>query len=196
MLLPQPQSLPMLGLGMSIGTPPGWHRSRPARGRQLCRARAQERRGAGQDRPLQRAVSRLRTDCRLSREWRLTSGCGRRGRGAVRSVGLEGLRTPHTGMLIYRDGVPRIPAAAIAGEDAARLARMAARGQRVRLPLVDGRHAASRRRIGQRHRRDARPGAAGRDRRRQRPLRFVGRGHRARPTMAAARLRPGKWRGC
>jgi hypothetical protein len=31
----------------------------------------------------------------------------------VRSVGLDGLRTLHTGMLTYREGVPKIPAAAI-----------------------------------------------------------------------------------
>jgi carboxypeptidase Q len=53
----------------------------------------------------------------------------------VRSVGSDGLRTLHTGMLTYRDGVPKIPAAAIAAEDAARLARMAARGEKVRVRL-------------------------------------------------------------
>ena len=36
----------------------------------------------------------------------------------VRSIGLDGLRTPHTGMLTYREGVPQIPAAAIPAEDA------------------------------------------------------------------------------
>jgi carboxypeptidase Q len=54
----------------------------------------------------------------------------------IRSVGLDGLRTPHTGMLTYREGVPKIPAAAITAEDAARLARMASRGQRPRLKLT------------------------------------------------------------
>lgn len=56
----------------------------------------------------------------------------------VRSVGLPGLRTPHTGMLTYRGDAPRIPAAAIALEDALRFARMERRGQRVRLRLRMG----------------------------------------------------------
>jgi len=46
----------------------------------------------------------------------------------VRSIGPEGLRTPHTGMLSYRPDTVRIPAAAIAAEDAQRLERLAARG--------------------------------------------------------------------
>lgn len=53
----------------------------------------------------------------------------------LRSVGPDGLRTPHTGMLIYRAGVPQIPAAAIPAEDAQRLARLATGGQRLRVRL-------------------------------------------------------------
>ena len=56
----------------------------------------------------------------------------------VRSVGLDGLRTLHTGMLAYREGVPKIPAAAISGEDGDRLSRMAARGEHLRLKLTMG----------------------------------------------------------
>jgi carboxypeptidase Q len=53
----------------------------------------------------------------------------------VRSVGPVGLRTPHTGSVQYQADVPAIPAAAISGEDANRIARLAARGRRVRLHL-------------------------------------------------------------
>ena len=49
----------------------------------------------------------------------------------LRSVGLPGLRTPHTGQMNYDEGVARIPAAAIPFEDAQRLQRIADRGQRV-----------------------------------------------------------------
>ncbi len=51
----------------------------------------------------------------------------------VRAVGPAGLRTPHTGALNYAPDAPKIPAAAIAAEDADRLQRFADRGQR---PIV------------------------------------------------------------
>lgn len=49
----------------------------------------------------------------------------------VRSIGPPGLRLPHTGALQYSEDAPKIPAAAIATEDADRLQRMADRGTRV-----------------------------------------------------------------
>jgi carboxypeptidase Q len=49
----------------------------------------------------------------------------------VRSIGPAGQRLPHTGGLQYAPGVPQIPAAAVATEDADRLQRMADRGTRV-----------------------------------------------------------------
>lgn len=49
----------------------------------------------------------------------------------VRSIGPNGYRLPHTGGLQYAEGVPKIPAAAIASEDADRLQRMAERGERI-----------------------------------------------------------------
>jgi carboxypeptidase Q len=49
----------------------------------------------------------------------------------VRAVGPAGQRLPHTGSLTYTDGAPKIPAAAIASEDADRLQRMSDRGDKV-----------------------------------------------------------------
>ena len=54
----------------------------------------------------------------------------------VRAIGPTGLRTPHTGSVQYGQGIPAIPAASIAGEDADRIARLVARGIRVRLRLT------------------------------------------------------------
>ena len=55
----------------------------------------------------------------------------------VRSVGPTGLRTPHTGSVTYGDAdVSPIPAAAVAAEDADRIQRMVARGDRVRIRLT------------------------------------------------------------
>lgn len=53
----------------------------------------------------------------------------------VRSVGPMGLRTPHTGGMQYADGAAKIPAAAIAAEDANRIQRIVDRGKRVRIKL-------------------------------------------------------------
>lgn len=53
----------------------------------------------------------------------------------VRSVGPAGLRLPHTGALGYAANVAKIPAAAIASEDADRLQRMADRRDRIVLRL-------------------------------------------------------------
>ena len=47
----------------------------------------------------------------------------------IRSVGLNGLRLPHTGALQYTAQAPQIPAAAISSEDADQLERMAERGR-------------------------------------------------------------------
>ena len=60
----------------------------------------------------------------------------------VRSVGPDGLRLPHTGAMQYADDAPRIPAAAIASEDADRLQRLSDRGERIVVRLRMDAHAA------------------------------------------------------
>ncbi len=53
----------------------------------------------------------------------------------VRAVGPVGLRTPHTGGMNYGADAPKIPAAAIAVEDAMRIQRLVTRGVAVRVRL-------------------------------------------------------------
>ncbi len=53
----------------------------------------------------------------------------------IRSVGPFSMNTPHTGMMRYREGVERIPHAAITVEDAMMLHRMQDRGQRIVVSL-------------------------------------------------------------
>lgn len=53
----------------------------------------------------------------------------------VRSIGPMGMQTVHTGSVEYGPEGPSIPAAAVSAEDANRLARLAERGQRVRVRL-------------------------------------------------------------
>ena len=112
-----------------------------------------------------------------------SSGASRAaGHGAVgmllRSVGQPGLRTPHTGALTYAPDQPRIPAAAIANEDAGPAA--AAPGPRAETGGApgDGSADAARRRVGQRHRGDRRARTARGSRRPRLPPRLLGRRHR------------------
>ena len=54
----------------------------------------------------------------------------------IRSVASGSLRTPHTGSMNYDEKQPKIPAAALATEDAELVHRLLARGERVRMNLV------------------------------------------------------------
>jgi hypothetical protein len=54
----------------------------------------------------------------------------------VRSATNVSLATPHTGMMRYAEDIPEIPAAAVTVEDAARMARLAARGTTVKVRLM------------------------------------------------------------
>ncbi len=60
----------------------------------------------------------------------------------IRSVGSADYRLPHTGMMRYQDGVPKIPHAAITAEDADTIERLIARGEtvtvRMKLSCSDG----------------------------------------------------------
>ena len=53
----------------------------------------------------------------------------------VRSVTPHSLRTPHTGVTVYKDGSPRLPAAAVTVEDALSLTRLIKAGNRVTVRL-------------------------------------------------------------
>lgn len=56
----------------------------------------------------------------------------------VRSVTAVSLDTPHTGTLVYEDGVSKIPAAAVTHEGAELLTRLAGRGGKVEVELQMG----------------------------------------------------------
>ncbi|MFT5233275.1 MAG: carboxypeptidase Q [Candidatus Krumholzibacteriia bacterium] len=60
----------------------------------------------------------------------------------IRSVASASLGAPHTGVMNYKEGVPRIPVAALTVEDAGRLHRMTLRGlkPRVRLSMEAANH--------------------------------------------------------
>jgi Zn-dependent M28 family amino/carboxypeptidase len=133
---PVARELPMLGLGMSVGTPSEGITAPVAVVRNEAELEALGRAGV-----LGKIVV-------FAHDW---EGYGRtvrfRGSGAsdaaklgavaalVRSATGRSIASPHTGSLSYAEGVPRIPAAAITVEDAEWLRRMAAFGESVTVSL-------------------------------------------------------------
>lgn len=139
LLAPVERELGVLGLGMTIGTPPG---------------------GIEAEVVVVRSFDALAALGRSGVEGRIvlfdvpftTYGqtAAYRGRGAieaaklgavaalVRSVTSESLYTPHTGGMRYQDDVPKIPAAALTVEDSAWLGRLYDQGVKPRLRLELG----------------------------------------------------------
>jgi carboxypeptidase Q len=138
MLAPAPRPLPVLGLGGSVGTPPGGLEADVlvVDGFDMLERRAAEARGRIVVLDVPFASYGETVQYRVSGPIR----AARAGAVAllVRSVGPMGLRTPHTGATSYMDGVPPIPAAAIAAEDALMLSRLQRRGTPIRLRLTMG----------------------------------------------------------
>jgi carboxypeptidase Q len=135
LISPRAMSLPMLGLGGSIGTPkPGI--TAPVlvvSSFDDLTAKAAEAKGKIVlfDAPF--------TDYGETGQYRRVGAIAAARAGAValliRSIGPYGIRTPHTGNMRYDSTVTRIPAAALAMEDAMMLHRMQDRGERVLVTL-------------------------------------------------------------
>ena len=133
---PVERDLPMLGLGMSVGTPKEGITAPVVVVRSF-----EELEGLGPGKVQGKIVA-------FAPDW---EGYGRtvrfRSSGAsaaarlgavavlVRSATGRSIASPHTGALQYEDGAPRIPAAAITVEDAEWLRRMAAFGETVTVSL-------------------------------------------------------------
>ena len=128
---PSRQSLAMLGLGGSVGTP----RDGIAPDVVVIHGFEELEAAAGKLRGKIVLLNVAYTNYAETSRYR-RSGAARAARyGAVavlvRSIGPDGLRLPHTGELNYVDGVPRIPGAAVSSEDADLLERMATRGEKI-----------------------------------------------------------------
>ena len=135
LLSPRRRKLPMLGLGGSVGTPPGGitadvlvvtgfndlkNRVAEAKGRiVLFNVPFTEYR--------ETVIVRTQGAVHAARAGALAS--------LIRSVGPFSMQTPHTGGMSYGDGVKKIPHAALSLEDANMLSRMAARGEPIRVRL-------------------------------------------------------------
>jgi hypothetical protein len=135
-LSPVERELPILGLGLSVGTP-GEGIAAPV----VVVRSFEELNALGRERVEGRIVA-------FAPDW---EGYGRtvryRSSGAsaaaklgaaavlVRSATGRSIASPHTGMLSYEPGVPKIPAAAVTVEDAEWFRRMAAAGEAITVSL-------------------------------------------------------------
>jgi carboxypeptidase Q len=133
---PARHPLVMLGLGNSVGTPPGGIEAEAVVVRSFDELDA---RGAALKGKI--VVYNVPwTNYGETVRYRSSGASRAAARGAIgmllRSVGQPGLRTPHTGALSYAEGLPKIPAAAIANEDADRLQRIQDRGQTLVIRLA------------------------------------------------------------
>jgi hypothetical protein len=136
LLAPVERPLHMLGLGMSVATPPGGITAEVVAvasfddlarlGREKVEGRIvlynQEYRGYG--------PSRVYRSSGASRAAALGAVAS-----LVRSVTPLAMQAPHTGEMSYQEGVPRIPAAAVSVEDAMMISRLCAAGVPVRVHL-------------------------------------------------------------
>jgi carboxypeptidase Q len=145
---PRPLTLPMLGLGRSVGTPAAGISAPVLVVRDFAelRARAAEVRGkiVLYDHPFDTTVHPF-TGYGRAVQYRATGADSASALGAVavlvRSVTPRSFRTPHTGGMSYADSarrIPRIPAAAITVEDAEMLHRMQDRGEPITVTLKMG----------------------------------------------------------
>lgn len=149
MIEPRSCDLPMLGLGLSVGTPPEGITA-PV----VCVDDEAQLAALGEG-----AAGKIVLFNNVMRPYNRETGSGYgeavrfRGKGPriaaaqgavaclVRSVTATSLGSPHTGATSYRDAPVKIPAAAITTEDADMIARLLERGQRVVVTLkMDARH--------------------------------------------------------
>lgn len=134
-LEPAHHQLAMLGLGGSVATPPHGLEAEAIVVRTFDELNARAAQARGRFVVFNLGFTTYGDTVRYR-----TAGASRAARhGAVgmlvRSVGPNGLRLPHTGVLQYSDDAPKIPAAALASEDAELLQRMADRGSRIVIRL-------------------------------------------------------------
>lgn len=135
LMSPREAPLPMLGLGGSIGTPKAGITAQVLVVSSFDELTAKGAEAKGKivlfDAPF--------TDYGETGQYRRVGAIAAAKAGAVglliRSIGPYGIRTPHTGGMRYDSTVTRIPAAALAMEDAMMLHRMQDRGERVVVKL-------------------------------------------------------------
>jgi len=135
MILPWPRTLPMLGLGFSVGTPPGGIRGEVLVVNSFDDLEERADEAAGRIVLFNVPFTTYGETVQYRSRGAVAAAEAGAVASLIRSVTPYSQQTPHTGNSSYEEGVPRIPHAAITVEDADLLQRMQERGQRVELHL-------------------------------------------------------------
>nr|AAC17945.1 hematopoietic lineage switch 2 [Mus musculus] len=138
MLEPRIHKMAILGLGSSIGTPPGGITAEV-----LVVASFDElQRRASEARGKIIVYNQPYTGYEKTVQYRVQGAVEAAKVGAVasliQSVASFSIYSPHTGIQKYQDGVPKIPTACITVEDAEMMSRMASRGNKIVIHLEMG----------------------------------------------------------
>lgn len=138
MLQPRIHKMAILGLGSSIGTPPGGIIAEVL----VVTSFDELQRRASEARGKIIVYNQPYTGYRTTVQYRVQGAVEAAKVGAVasliRSVASFSIYSPHTGFQEYQDGVPKIPTACITVEDAEMISRMASRGDTIVIHLEMG----------------------------------------------------------
>ena len=135
MLTPRRERLPMLGLGGSVATPPGGITAPVCVVNDFAELTRRASEARGRIVVFNAPFTEYGQTVRFRTQGAIEAAKAGAVASLIRSVADDSLRTPHTGVMRYEDGVPRIPHAALAPEDVARIAREVGRGRPVTLRL-------------------------------------------------------------
>jgi hypothetical protein len=141
MVAPLDKPLHMLGLGMSVGTPPGGITADV-----VAVSSFDELAGLGREKVQGKIVvyNETYTGYGPTRVYRSSGPSRAAALGAVaalvRSATPLAMQAPHTGEMVYDNNQPKIPAAAVSPEDAMMIARLCADGVPVKVHIEMGAH--------------------------------------------------------
>ncbi|XP_040586354.1 carboxypeptidase Q isoform X3 [Mesocricetus auratus] len=138
MLLPRIHKMSILGLGSSVGTPPGGITAEVL----VVTSFDELQRRASEARGKIIVYNQPYINYGMTVQYRVLGAVEAAKVGAVasliRSVASFSIYSPHTGIQRYEDGVPKIPTACITVEDAEMMSRMASRGNKIVVHLEMG----------------------------------------------------------
>ncbi len=138
MTLPRVLSLPMLGLGGSVGTPRDGIKGEVMVVQSFEELEMRKEEAAGRIVLYDVEFTTYGETGLYRRQGAVQAAKAGAVAMLLRSVGPFGIQTPHTGTMSYEDGVTQIPAAAITMEHSMMLKRIIDRGQRVEVHLTMG----------------------------------------------------------